>query len=182
VVQKVGQVSVANDGDLGQTFAMTTALDLLSMDRFERSLQLAGAVPHFPALDLMKGLADPSCATSSTPSLFGPGHALAGREVLESLTIVSEPGSMLKQKLSKTMRAEVDCQPGPSHSVGHGNRREAGDTCHGAARLTGDPEVISSPIGLVPTNALAVTVALLARCRLLRSYRPQLRFARNSPG
>src|ERR1700726_4041151 len=62
---------------------MTTALDLLSMDRFELSLQLAGAVPHFPALDLMKGLADPSCATSSTPSLFGPGHALAGREVPE---------------------------------------------------------------------------------------------------
>lgn len=27
---------------------------------------------------------------------------------------------MLKQKLSKTMRAAVDCQPGPSHSVGHG--------------------------------------------------------------
>src|SRR5260370_25356214 len=62
---------------------MTTALELLSMDRFELSLQLAGAVPHFPALDLMKGLADPSCATSPTPSLFGPGHALAGREVLE---------------------------------------------------------------------------------------------------
>src|SRR6267154_4439552 len=62
---------------------MTTALNLLAMDRFELSLQLAGAVPHFPALDLMKGLADPSCATSSTPSLFGPGHTLAGREVLE---------------------------------------------------------------------------------------------------
>src|SRR6202022_551499 len=63
---------------------MTTALDLLSMARFELSLQLAGGAPYFPALDLMKGFADPSCATSSTPSLFGPGHALAGREVLES--------------------------------------------------------------------------------------------------
>jgi len=31
---------------------------------------------------------------------------------------------MLKHKLSKTMRAAVDCQAGPSHSVGHGNRRE----------------------------------------------------------
>jgi len=62
---------------------MTTALDLLSMDRFELSLQIVGSVPHFPALDLTKGLADPSCATSSTPSLFGPGHALAAREVLE---------------------------------------------------------------------------------------------------
>src|ERR1700720_4520411 len=62
---------------------MTTALDLLSMDRFELSVQLVGSVPHLPALDLMKGLADPSCATSSTPSLFGPGHALAGHEVLE---------------------------------------------------------------------------------------------------
>src|SRR5260370_2798169 len=62
---------------------MTAALDLLAMDRFEISLQLVGSVPHFPALDLLKGLADPSCATSSTPSLFGPGHALAGRQELE---------------------------------------------------------------------------------------------------
>src|SRR5580700_3174979 len=63
---------------------MTTALDLLAMDSFEFSLQLAGAVPHFPALDLLKGLADPSCATSPTPSLFGSGHAPARCEVLES--------------------------------------------------------------------------------------------------
>src|SRR5437764_14285067 len=62
---------------------MTTALDLLSMDRFEFSLQFADSVPHFPALDLVKGLADPSPATSPTFSLFGPRHALAGREVLE---------------------------------------------------------------------------------------------------
>ena len=62
---------------------MTTALDLLSMDRFEFLLQLADSVPHFPALDLVKGLADPSPATSPTLSLFGPRHALAGREVLE---------------------------------------------------------------------------------------------------
>src|SRR5471030_74622 len=62
---------------------MTTALDLLSMDRFELSLQLADAVPHCPALDLMKGLADPSRATSATLALFGPRHARAGREVLE---------------------------------------------------------------------------------------------------
>jgi hypothetical protein len=51
------------------------------------------------------------------------------------LTIVSEPGSMLKQKLSKTMRAAVDCQPGTSHSIGHGKRREAGDAWHGSARF-----------------------------------------------
>src|SRR5437870_7437695 len=62
---------------------MATALHLLSMDRFEFSLQLADSVPHFPALDLVKGLADPSPATSPTFSLFGPRHALAGREVLE---------------------------------------------------------------------------------------------------
>jgi hypothetical protein len=53
-----------------------------------------------------------------------------------ALTIGREPGSMLKQKLSKTMRAAVDFQPGPSHFVGRGNRREAGDTCHGSVRLT----------------------------------------------
>src|SRR5580704_8896968 len=63
---------------------MTTALDLLAMDRLELPLQLTGAVAHFPALDLVKGLADPSCATAPTPSLFGPGHAPAGCEVLES--------------------------------------------------------------------------------------------------
>jgi len=33
--------------------------------------------------------------------------------------------------------------------------------------MTGNPEVISSPVGLIPTNALAVTVGLLARSRLL---------------
>src|SRR5260370_38351705 len=48
-----------------------------------------GSGPHFPALDLMKGLADPSCATSSTPSLFGPGHALAGRELLQPCQLPS---------------------------------------------------------------------------------------------
>jgi hypothetical protein len=32
-------------------------------------------------------------------------------------------------------------------------------------RMTGNAEVISSPVGLVPRNALAVTVVLLARCR-----------------
>ena len=53
------------------------------MDRFEFSLQLADSVPHFPALDLVKGLADPSPAATPTLSLFGPLHALAGREVLE---------------------------------------------------------------------------------------------------
>jgi hypothetical protein len=53
------------------------------MDRFELSLQLADSVPHFPVLDLVKGLADPSHATSPTFSLFGPRHALAGRELLE---------------------------------------------------------------------------------------------------
>src|SRR5438874_11416076 len=62
---------------------MTTALDLLSMDRFEFSLQFADSVPHFPALDLVKGLAYPSPATSPTFSLLGPRHPPAGREVLE---------------------------------------------------------------------------------------------------
>src|ERR1700756_746886 len=62
---------------------MTTALDLLSMDHFEFLLQPADSVSHFPALDLVKGLADRSPATSPTLSLFGPRHALAGREVLE---------------------------------------------------------------------------------------------------
>ena len=63
---------------------MTAAFNLLLMDRFELSLQFADAVPHFPALDLVKGLADPSRATSPTLSLFGPRHPLSGREVLES--------------------------------------------------------------------------------------------------
>jgi len=54
--------------------------------REDASINLAAVAQmqkKFPALDLVKGLADPSCATSPTPSLFGPGHALAGREVLE---------------------------------------------------------------------------------------------------
>src|SRR5689334_18583454 len=62
---------------------MPTALDLLPMDRFEFLLQLADSIAHFPAFDLVKGLADPSPATSPTLSLFGSRHALAGREVLE---------------------------------------------------------------------------------------------------
>src|ERR1700693_6343293 len=67
---------------------MTTALDLLSMDRLELSLQLADSVPHFPALDLVKGLADPSRATSPTLSLLGPRHAIARREVLETCQLL----------------------------------------------------------------------------------------------
>jgi hypothetical protein len=43
-----------------------------------------------------------------------------------------EAGSMLKQKLSKTMRAAVDCQPGRPTLLGHSKRREAGDICHGS--------------------------------------------------
>src|SRR5579859_5966817 len=62
---------------------MATALDLLSMDLFEFVLQLANSIPHFPALGLVKGLADPSAATPSAPSLFGPRYALAWRKVLE---------------------------------------------------------------------------------------------------
>jgi hypothetical protein len=38
------------------------------------------------------------------------------------------------------MRAAVDCQPGQSHSVGHGKRVRGGDTCRGSARLTANPE------------------------------------------
>src|SRR5205807_9369001 len=68
---------------LGQTFARTRGLDLRWMDRFELSFQFADSVPHFPALDLVKGLADPSPATSPTFALFGPRRPLAGREVLE---------------------------------------------------------------------------------------------------
>jgi hypothetical protein len=52
------------------------------------------------------------------------------------------------------MRAAVDCQPGQSHSVGHGKRVRGGDTCRGFARVTGKQEVIpSNPSGnwrLVP--------------------------------
>jgi hypothetical protein len=33
--------------------------------------------------------------------------------------------------------------------------------------MTGNPEVITSPVGLVPINALAVTVKLLVKSRLL---------------
>jgi hypothetical protein len=66
---------------------------------------------------------------------------------------------MLKQKLSKTMRAAIDCQRGPSHSVGHGQRREAGDTCHGSTRLTGKPEVIFGSAICAITVAVGTTIA-----------------------
>ena len=61
---------------------MTTSLDLLSMDRLELSSQLADSVAHFPALDLVKGLAGASRATP-TLSLFGPRHALSRRQIFE---------------------------------------------------------------------------------------------------
>jgi hypothetical protein len=102
---------------------MTTALDLLSMDRFELSLQLAGAVPHFPALDLMKGLADASGATSSTPSLFGTGHALAGREVLEScqlhLKLRFFGASVPMKNLEDDGRSIVNLDAGRFSNVSH---------------------------------------------------------------
>ena len=40
--------------------------------RHVEALQLVGAVPHFPALDLVEGLANPSRATSPTPSFSVP--------------------------------------------------------------------------------------------------------------
>src|SRR5438309_1875385 len=73
--------SVSSDGDLGQTCAMTTALGLLAIDRFELSLQFTGAVPHFPALDLVKGLADP-LAHVAHPFALCPGDAPAGARYL----------------------------------------------------------------------------------------------------
>lgn len=39
------------------------------------------------------------------------------------------------------MRAAVDCQPGQSHSVGHGKRVRGGDTCRGFARVTANRKV-----------------------------------------
>jgi len=87
------------------------------------SLQLAGAVPHFPVLDLMKGLADPSCATSSTPSLFGPEHALAGREVLEPcqlhLKLRFFGASMPMKNLEDDGRPIVNLDAGRFSNVSH---------------------------------------------------------------
>src|SRR6202049_3854818 len=102
---------------------MTTALDLLSMNRFELSLQLAGAVPHFPALDLVKGLANPSRATSPTPALFGAGHALAGREVLEPcqlhLKLCFFGASMPMKNLKDDGRPIVNLDAGRFSNVSH---------------------------------------------------------------
>jgi hypothetical protein len=93
------------------------------MDRFELSLQLVGSVPHFPTLDLMKGLADPSCATSSTPSLFGPGHALAGREVLEPcqlhLKLRFFGASMPMKNLEDDGRPIINLDAGRFSNVSH---------------------------------------------------------------
>src|ERR1019366_3860884 len=77
----------------------------------------------FPALDLMKGLADPSCATSSTPSLFGPGHALAGREVLEPcqlhLKLRFFGASMPMKNLEDDGRPIVNLDAGRFSNVSH---------------------------------------------------------------
>src|ERR1700676_3251363 len=102
---------------------MTTALDLVSMDRFELLLQLADSVPHFPALDLVKGFADSSRATSSTLSLFGPRDALAGREVLEPcqlhLKLRFFGASMPMKNLEDDGRPIVNLDAGRFSNVSH---------------------------------------------------------------
>jgi len=75
------------------------------------------------ALDLMKGLADPSCATSPTPSLFGPGPALAGREVLEPcqlhLKLRFFAASMPMKNLEDDGRPIVNLDAGRFSNVSH---------------------------------------------------------------
>ena len=50
----------------------------------------------------------------------------------------------------------------------------------GCARITGNPEVISSPVGLVPTNALVLTNPINSRLVLvLYLKRPRVKIYRS---
>src|SRR3989441_3289464 len=77
-------VGVTDDSNFGQTFAVTTTLDLLCVNGIEFSLKFADTITHLSALQFVKGFADASGASPAASSLFGTGNALTRRQILET--------------------------------------------------------------------------------------------------
>src|SRR5579862_3908304 len=77
-------IGVTDDGNFGQAFPVTAALDLFCVNAIEFSLKFADTIAHLPALQFVKGFADASGASPAAPPLFGAGNALTRREILET--------------------------------------------------------------------------------------------------
>src|SRR5438552_7680402 len=77
-------IGVTDDSNFGQTFPVTTTLDLICVNGFEFSLKFADTIAHLPALQFVKGFADASGASPAASSLFGADNALTRREILKA--------------------------------------------------------------------------------------------------
>src|SRR6266404_573372 len=77
-------VGVTDDSNFGQTFAVTTTLDLFCVNGIEFSLKFADTIAHLSALQFVKGFADASGASPAASSLFCADNALTRREIFET--------------------------------------------------------------------------------------------------
>src|SRR5919198_962689 len=77
-------IGITDNRNFGQTFPVTTTLDLFCVDGLEFSLKFPDAIAHVSALEFVKGFADASGASPAASSLFGADNALTRREILET--------------------------------------------------------------------------------------------------
>src|SRR5207247_8078747 len=73
-------IGVTDDSNFGQTFPVTTTLDLICVNGFEFSLKFADTIAHLPALQFVKGFADASGASHVVLLLFGVDYVITWRE------------------------------------------------------------------------------------------------------
>src|SRR5207237_8663330 len=77
-------IGITDNSNFGQTCAVTTTLDLFSVNSFEFSSNFADTIAHLSALQFVKGFADASATSRAASSLFGADNALTRREIFET--------------------------------------------------------------------------------------------------
>lgn len=94
-------IGVTNDSNFGQTFPVSTTLDLFCVNGIEFSLKFANTIAHLSALQFVKGFAYASGASSAASSFFGADNALTRREIFETCEFhlkLRLPGSRMPVK------------------------------------------------------------------------------------
>src|ERR1051326_994814 len=74
-------IGVTDDSNFGQTFPVTSTLDLFRVTGIEFSLKFTDTIAHCPALEFAKRFADGSWASTAAPSLFCADKALTRSEI-----------------------------------------------------------------------------------------------------